>query len=101
MEPEVHAALRCPVNWGSHGCGRTRDHDGPHACIGTDTGCGMEIARDGKDESGFQWALYTVNSCDRWWPGGNCELHEDHAGPHFDGLIWFNDDGEQVGDPNS
>lgn len=34
-----------------------------------------------------------------WWNGeyeGECELPEGHAGDHFDGLSWFNDDGENT-----
>lgn len=106
MKPEVHAALRCPVNWGSHGCGCMRGHEGPHACVGADTGCGMEVERDGTDAGGFKWDLYTASFCGQfvsWWNGeyeGNCERHEDHAGPHFDGMSWFDDDGGEVSDPN-
>lgn len=104
MEPEVHVALRCPVGWGSHGCHRTRGHEGNHACIG-ENGCGGEVGRDGKDESGFQWDLHTPNPCDKfvcWWDGeyeGHCERFEDHEGPHFDGLSWFDDDGDRADDP--
>ncbi len=32
-----------------------------------------------------------------WWAGeyeGNCELLSDHEGDHWDGLSWFNNDGE-------
>jgi hypothetical protein len=34
-----------------------------------------------------------------WWDGeyeGNCELPENHEGPHYDGLSWYNDDWEEV-----
>lgn len=34
-----------------------------------------------------------------WWSGeyeGDCELPEDHTGDHFDGMAWFNDDGDLV-----
>lgn len=37
-----------------------------------------------------------------WWNGeyeGNCELPEDHDGPHFDGLSWYGDDMEPVDEP--
>lgn len=32
-----------------------------------------------------------------WWDGeyeGSCELQEGHDGDHYDGLSWYNDDGE-------
>jgi hypothetical protein len=34
-----------------------------------------------------------------WWDGeyeGECELPEGHEGDHFDGISWFNDDGEDT-----
>lgn len=37
-----------------------------------------------------------------WWDGeyeGECELTERHAGPHYDGVSWFNDDNERVEPP--
>lgn len=37
-----------------------------------------------------------------WWDGeyeGECELPKGHQGPHFDGLSWFDDDGEPVDEP--
>jgi hypothetical protein len=90
---------RCPVCWGSHACGHPRGHDGKHACI-EDGEIDHEIDRDGVDEGGFQWAIYTIHQCDHWWPGGNCERHEDHAGPHHGGRSWYDDDGNQVNPPD-
>lgn len=57
MEVEVHGMLRCPACWGSHGCGRTRGHEGDHACNG-ENGCDMQVGQDGTDEHGFKWDLY-------------------------------------------
>jgi hypothetical protein len=34
-----------------------------------------------------------------WWDGeyeGECELPEDHEGPHTDGLSHWDDDGEEI-----
>lgn len=39
-----------------------------------------------------------------WWDGeyeGECELPEGHEGDHFDGLSWFNDDGEDTDDAHT
>lgn len=90
---------RCPVCWGSHACGYPRGHDGNHACIDED-GPHEQIDRYGVDEAGFRWAIYTANPCSVWWPGGNCTLHEDHAGPHHDGERWYDDyNGREVDAP--
>lgn len=41
-----------------------------------------------------------VEPCDHrvyWWDGeyeGSCELPEGHDGDHYDGLSWYDDDGE-------
>lgn len=91
---------RCPVSWGSHGCGLPRGHDGEHVCTG-ENGCDMTMPRDGVDEGGFRWALYTTSPCDRWWLRGHCERHEYHAGPHHDGRAWYDDDGNEVDAPES
>jgi hypothetical protein len=43
-----------------------------------------------------------VSTCGKrvyWWDGeyeGECELPEGHEGDHYDGLSWFNDDGENT-----
>jgi hypothetical protein len=37
-----------------------------------------------------------------WWAGeyeGECKLPAGHDGPHFDGLHWFNDEGDEVPPP--
>lgn len=34
-----------------------------------------------------------------WYDGeyeGTCELEPDHDSPHYDGLSWYDDDGEEV-----
>lgn len=39
-----------------------------------------------------------------WWDGeyeGECGLPEGHNGPHYDGLSWWNDDGESVDEPEA
>lgn len=41
-----------------------------------------------------------------WWSGeyeGNCELPKDHepSGQHYDGLSWFDDEGEQIYEPTA
>ncbi len=39
-----------------------------------------------------------------WWDGeyeGECELPVGHEGDHFDGLSWFNDDGERTDDAHA
>lgn len=35
-----------------------------------------------------------------YWYDGGCELPEGHDGPHWDGMSWFNDDKEEVGNPD-
>jgi hypothetical protein len=37
-----------------------------------------------------------------WWDGeyeGECELPDKHDGPHYDGLSWFDDNGNEVDEP--
>lgn len=46
-------------------------------------------------EAGICWKFISA------WEGdyeGTCELPKDHAGDHFDGVSWFNDDGEFTDD---
>lgn len=38
-----------------------------------------------------------------WWGGeyeGNCERDPDHEGDHYDGLSWYDDEGQQA-EPDS
>ena len=39
-----------------------------------------------------------------WWSGeyeGECARADGHSGPHYDGLSWFDEDGEEVEQPDS
>lgn len=39
-----------------------------------------------------------------WYDGeyeGECELPKGHAGPHYDGLSWFDDDRNEVDPPKA
>lgn len=55
---------------------------GTHDCPGrTKTACGAHVY---------------------WWDGeyeGDCELDEGHDGPHFDGVSWYDDEGDEVQPP--
>ena len=64
---------------------------------------GREVAEMYLDTQN-QEGTYKQKLCGKtvyWWGGeyeGECELGEGHEGDHFDGLSWYDDDGNQTHD---